>query len=249
VRGYDLIARQFVKEMLRLGLVPENSVHAALLPFDPDSLSLSWLDLAYGELSVKALTGRWPFTDFSSPSPLLDSADPAERKMVTDIYLKKTGWTDACLQFASYEERSGRMREARRTYGALIEEYPFEFYPRYKLASLERDEGENTRAIAEYRRAIALNPAYLYARIDLGLILNNAGEFDEARTHLTKAVELTEGKDLPLLRAEACYGMAALSANTGDTRKALEWVDASLRLSPSSLPAQRLRAQILAQAH
>jgi tetratricopeptide (TPR) repeat protein len=245
VRGYDMISREFVEEMLRLHVVPAGARSSTLLPFDVDSLSLPWLDLAYGEISVRALTGRWPFKDFSSPSPLLDSADAKEKKMVTDLYLKKTGWTDGCLQFASYEEQSGRPRSALRTYGALIEEYPFEFYPRYRRAALLRDAGDIPRAVAEYRRAIALNQAHVYALTDLGLILNNTGEFDEARTHLTKALELTEGKDLPLLRAQICYGLAAISANTGDIPKALENVDASLRLSPSYAPARLLRAQIL----
>jgi tetratricopeptide (TPR) repeat protein len=247
VRGYDLISRAFVEEMLRLHIVPPGAGVSTLLPFDADSLSLPWLDLAYGEISVRALTGRWPFTDFSSPSPLLDSADATEKKMVTDLYLKKTGWTDGCLQFASYEENSGRPRDALRTYGALIEEYPFEFYPRYRRAAILRDAGDITRAVAEYRRAIALNPVHVYALTDLGLILNNTGEFDEARAHLTKALELTGGKDLTLLRAQICYGLAAISANTGDIPKALESVDASLRLSPSYAPARLLRAQLLAQ--
>jgi tetratricopeptide (TPR) repeat protein len=168
--------------------------------------------------------------------------------MVTDVYLKKTGWTDACLQFASYEEKSGRTGEAIRTYGALIEEYPFEYYPRYRRAGLLRDAGDITRAVAEYRRAIALNPAYAYSLIDLGLILNNEGNFEEARVRLTKALELTGGKDLPLPRAQACYGLAAISANTGDIPKALEWLDESLRLAPSYAPARQLRAQILGRA-
>ena len=247
VRGYDLISREFVEEMLGLHLVPPGARCSALLPFDADSLSLPWLDLAYAELSVRALTGRWPFTDFSSPSPLLDSADATEKNMVTDLYLKKIGWTDACLHIASYEENSGRPRDAMRTYGALIEEYPFEFYPRYRRAALLRDAGEIHAAVAEYRRAIALNPAHVYALTDLGLILNNTGEFDEARAHLTKALDLTGGKNLPLLRAQVCYGLAAIAANTGDIPKSMEYLDASLRLSPSYAPARQLRAQILQQ--
>ncbi len=246
-RGYDLISREFVGEMLNLRAVPARTVTPALLPFDADSLSLSWLDLAYGEISVRALTGRWPFTDFSSPSPLLDSADPNERKIVTDVYMKTTGWTDACLQFAAYEQNAGRPREAFRTYSALVEEYPFEFYPRYRRAALMRDAGDMAGAAVEYRRAIALNPSYPYPLIDLGLILNNTGEFDEARARLSRALELTEGKDLPLPRAQICYGLAAVSANTGETQKALEWLERALHACPSYAPARDLRAQILGQ--
>ncbi len=247
-RGYDLIARAFVEEMVRIGAVPPGERPERLLPFDADSLDLSWLDLAYGELSVRALTGRWPFTDFSSPSPLLDSADATERGIVNDVYTKKTGWTDACLRFASYEESAGRAREALRTYGALIEEYPFEFYPRYRRAALLRDAGDIPGAVDEYRRSIALNPSYPYSLIDLGLILNNTGEFDEARARLTKALDLTEGKNLPLPRAQICYGLAAIAANTGDAPKALRWLDASVGSLPSYAPALRLRAQILSHA-
>jgi tetratricopeptide (TPR) repeat protein/lysophospholipase L1-like esterase len=243
VRGYDIISREFVRELL--AIVPPQS-NTGLLPFDAGSLDLSWLDLAYGELSVRALTGRWPFTDFTSPSPVLNSGDATERGIVNDIYVKKIGWTDACLRYAAYEENAGRVQEALRTYGALIDEYPFEFYPRYRRAALLRDAGDIPRAAAEYRRVIALNGAYPYALIDLGLLLNNAGEFDEARERLSRALQLTEGQNLPLPRAQILYGLAAISANTGDTKKALEMLGTSIRLSPSYAPAQQLRKQILA---
>ena len=80
---------------------------------------------------------------------------------------------------------------------------------------------------------------YPYALIDLGLILNNTGEFDEARARLSRALQLTEGQNLPLPRAQILYGLAAISANTGDTHNALEMLDASIRLFPSYAPAQR----------
>ena len=103
--------REGVRSTKLLRFVPPTA-GTGLLPFDADSLDLSWLDLAYGELSVRALTGRWPFSDFTSPSPLLNSGDATEKGIVTDIYTKKTAWTDACLRFALYEEKAGRVREA-----------------------------------------------------------------------------------------------------------------------------------------
>ena len=245
-RGYDLIARLFLGSMDRLGLIPRrgSAPVPALLPFDPDSLSLTWLDLAYGELSIRNLTGRWPFTGFSVRTPSIDSASASEKEVLLELYNRKLGWADACARFAQIEENGGKWNEAARTYGALIEEYPFEYYPHYRLATLYKETNDLPRAVTEYRRTLALNAAYLFARIDLGLILNNTGEFDEARVHLTRALELTEGKDLPLPRAQICYGLAAVAANSGDIPTALGWVDKSLRLSPTLLPAIRLREQL-----
>jgi len=245
VRGYDLIARMFVGEMVALGIIPGAPRDARLLPFDPDSLSLCWPDLAYGEVSVRGLTGRWPFTDFRSPTPLMDSADAAERAIALDLYAKKTGWTDACLAFAAHAAAVHRPREAERTYGALIGEFPFEFYPHYRLGGLLRDEGNLAQAAGEYRRAIALNPSHLYSRLELGLILNNTGEFDEARMHLMKALDLAgSGPQAALPRAEICYGLAALSANAGNMAQARDWIAQSIRAAPGYAPARRLAEQI-----
>ena len=245
-RGYDLIARLFLLSMDRQRLIPRggSGPGPALLPFNPDSLSLTWLDLAYGELSVRNLTGRWPFTGFTIRTPSIDSASASEREVLLGLYNRKLGWADACARFAQIEESAGRWNEAARTYGALIEEYPFEYYGHYRLAAVYKETNDLPRAAAEYRRTLSLNGTYLYARIDLGLILNNTGEFDEAQVHLTKALELTEGKDLTLPRAQVCYGLAAVAANRGDIPTALTWVDRSLRLSPSLLSAVRLKEQL-----
>jgi tetratricopeptide (TPR) repeat protein len=245
-RGYDLIARLFLGSMGRLGLIPggKSASGPVLLPFDRDSLSLTWLDLAYGELSIRNLTGRWPFTGFTVRTPAIDSASVSEKEILLELYNRKLGWAEACARFAQSEESAGKWNEAARTYGALIEEYPFEYYPHYRLATVYKETNDLPRAVTEYRRALALNDAYLSARIDLGLILNNTGEFDDARVQLTKALELTEGKDLPLPRAQICYGLAAIAANRGDIPTALAWVEKSLRFSPSLVPALRLREQL-----
>lgn len=247
VRGYDLIARLFVEEVRSLGLLPVSGSHdfPDLLPFNADSLSLCWLDLAYAEISVKGLTGRWPFTDFHAPSPALDSADAVQRRLVLDVYDKKIGWPQACLQSAEHAEHTGHVQEAMRTYGAMIEEYPFEYYPHYRLALLYKTGGESRSSEAEYRRCLELNPNYFYALIDLGLLQNNDGDFEEARRNLTSARTLTQGKDLPLVRAQIFYGLAAVSANTGDIAQAQLWITASLRAAPSYSPAIQLQRQIL----
>ncbi len=246
-RGYDLIARLFLGAVTREDLLPaaRSAPPPALLPFDPDSLTLPWLDLAYGELSIRNITGRWPFTGFTVRTPSIDSASRPENEILLELYNRRLGWADACARFGQLEENSGRWNEAERTYGAMIEEYPLEYYPHYRLAALYKERNEIPRAAAEYRRTLALNDTYLSARIDLGLILNNTGEFDEARLHLTKALDLTEGKDLPLPRAQICYGLAAVAANTGDIPAALGWLDRSLRLSPGLNPAQQLRAKLM----
>ncbi|HTY58292.1 MAG TPA: tetratricopeptide repeat protein [Bacteroidota bacterium] len=245
-RGYDAIARLFLTGMRSLGYVAAagGTPPPALLPFDRDSLNLTWLDMAYGELSVRNITGRWPFSDYTVRTPCIDSATAAEKEILLQLYNRKLGWADACARFAQLEENTGRWREAARTYGALIGEYPLEYYPHYRLAALCKEQGELDRAIAEYERTLALNPSYVFALIDLGLVLNNAGRFDDARSDLMKALALTEGKDLLLPRAQTLYGLAAVAANTGDIPGALGWVDRSLRISPSYLPAERLRAQL-----
>ncbi|MGA9119677.1 MAG: hypothetical protein WB699_09935, partial [Bacteroidota bacterium] len=78
--GYYHIADVFLKALLDRRLIPSgnpDSSFRARLPFDMDQLSISWLDLGLADLSVQALTGRWPFESFHVPTPDFDRADTA----------------------------------------------------------------------------------------------------------------------------------------------------------------------------
>jgi tetratricopeptide (TPR) repeat protein len=170
--GYYRLANAFVAEIVAGGLGPGKAQSTEPLPFDYDSLSICWLDLAYGEFSIRHLTGHWPFENYKRPTPLLDGGDDVLRKMVADVHGRKREWNEACYAMATYFWRVGRTRDALTTYEALLEEYPYGFYTNYLEGSLLNSLGRTEEALKFYRRSIASNPEYVRARLDLGLIMN-----------------------------------------------------------------------------
>jgi tetratricopeptide (TPR) repeat protein len=245
--GYYQLACAFVREILAGRYVREAPATNRLIPFDPDSLSLCWLDLAFGEYSIRHLTGNWPFENYSRQTPLLDAADSELRMMVAEVHARKRAWNEVCYSMATYFWRVGRPGDALTTYDALLEEYPYGFYTNYLKGSLLNSLGREDEAVAFYRRSIASNPKYTRAHLDLGLILVNRGEFDSAQREL-EAVEQNAGNDASEIRARANarYGLAALRANKGDLHGALGELDEALRLVPRYSDAIRMRASLIA---
>jgi tetratricopeptide (TPR) repeat protein len=245
--GYYQLASAFVREILAGKYVHSVPATDRLISFDADSLGLCWLDLAYGEYSIRHLTGNWPFENYKRETPVLDAADSILRTIVAEVHARKRAWNEACYSMATYFWRVGRSRDALTTYDALLAEYPFGFYTNYLKGSLLNSLGRVDDAVAFYRRSIASNPKYTRAHLDLGLILVNRGEFDNAQREL-EAVEQNAGNDASEVRARANahYGLAALRANRGDTHGALAELDEALRLVPGYSEAMRMRATLIA---
>jgi tetratricopeptide (TPR) repeat protein len=245
--GYYQLANAFVHEIVTGRFVRGEPATDQLIAFDADSLSLCWLDLAYGEYSVRHLTGNWPFENYKRETPLLDAADSVLKTMVAEVHARKRAWNEACYSMATYFWRVGRSGDALTTYDALLEEYPFGFYTNYLKGSLLNSVGRVDEAVAFYRRSIASNPKYTRAHLDLGLILVNRGEFVSAQAEL-EAAEQSAGNDPSevVTRANARYGLAALRANRGDLHGALTEIDAALQLVPGYSDALQMRASLIA---
>jgi tetratricopeptide (TPR) repeat protein len=243
--GYYTIASQFVGLIRALGLTGDSTWSKPLLPFDTDSLGICWLDMAYADLSIGHLTGRWPFDDYRRDPTVLASSDEPLRAVARAVYDRSMRWDDGAYRTASYFWSQGRMREARTTYQALLDEYPFNFYPNYLMGSLLNQQGEREGAIRHYRTSVASNPAFPRSRLDLGLLLVNEGKFEQAAAELTAVLALPEAAGMTDVRAVAHYGLAAAKANAGDLTTALEEVERSLSLAPGSRDALALRAHLM----
>jgi tetratricopeptide (TPR) repeat protein len=249
MEGYCDIAGMLVEAFLRTQHADSSPPGKPLLPCNADSLSIPWLDLAYGDLSIKGLTTRWPFEHYVVSLSVYPSADPALQQIARSVYTKQIGWNEGCLQTARFFAAHGEVRQAATTYEALLEDYPRAYLTRYLLAVLLRDAGRPTEAIPQYERCIRDNPAYPFARVDLGLLLVNEGMLDSARLHLRTALELGERQHAPLtLLASAHYGLAAIAANTGAFGDALREVEQALREAPTYGAARELRNQLVARS-
>ena len=242
-QGYYQIAEMFFREAVRSKLIPlASNTNLSMLPFNTDTLAICWLDQAYGDLSMKALTSRWPFEDLKmEPAVLLSSPGPL-KDLAFQVYSKKLGWSEGCIQSAAEFQRLNMFRAAATTYQAMLDEYSEGYYTHYLLGMVFKDSGDVAAAAAQYTASIKLNPKYPYARVDLGLIEINRGNFDAAQEQLKAALELSKGQESPrTLQASIYYGLAAIAANKGEYGAALANIDRSLQLSPSYMPAQSLR--------
>jgi tetratricopeptide (TPR) repeat protein len=247
-QGYYEIAKLFVQTIVTSNIIPtqhQEHITTPLLPWNTDSLRICWLDLAYGDIAMKNLTANWPFSNYPVPSAVMQSADDQLRQIALDTYMSKISWSEGCYKSAFYLQRSGNTRAAQTTFEALLEDYPYSYYAHYLLGVLHKETNSLEAAVIHYKRSIALNPDYLYSRIDLGLLEINKGMLVEATHELQTALKLTEGKTMPLEQASIYYGLSAVSANHGEITKALEYIDQSLHFNPTYHAAQILRSNLL----
>jgi tetratricopeptide (TPR) repeat protein len=242
--GYYHIAAAFTRTLVSGRLIPGDVATDTLLPFQPDSLGICWLDLAYADYSIGHLTGRWPFHEFHRVPAVLHDADATLRHIVEETHARRLRWNEACYATASYFWRVGRMRDALTTYEAMLDEYPFSYYTNYLAGSLLNTVGQPERAMEYYRRSVASNGAYERSRLDLGLLEVNAGNPDEAIRQLNQVLALTGSGGDVQVRANAYYGLAAACANRGEMDLAERNVDEALRLMPDYRDARQLRDRL-----
>jgi tetratricopeptide (TPR) repeat protein len=243
--GYYLIASHFIRMMAAHGLIPDAGRAASqrLLPFQPDSLSICFIDLAYGDRLIKNLTGHWPFRNYSVSSAVLNSADGELRDIVEKMFTNAYTKDEACYRSAAYFLRNGRLREAQTSYEAVIESYPYNYYPHYMLGNLLNRMNKPAEALKHFTIAVKSNPSYVHARVERGLTLTNFGRYDEALADFAAARQFRDASD-PSLDATIAYGMAVVYANKRDFTAALRSVDEALRIAPTYASAIQLRAGI-----
>jgi tetratricopeptide (TPR) repeat protein len=242
-KGYYTLASLFLQEITSRGLPGKTSVQT-LLPFDNDSLSLCWLDLAFGDLSITNLTSKWPFHDYHVTPLVLNSEDEQLRSVVLDVYEQRMVWDAGCYKSAALFAKQNRYREAETTYEAVLEEYPYNFYGHYLLASLLNHQGKHLAAIEHYEQSIASNPRYPFPLLDLGLINVNMGKFDEAIQRFNAALAAIPAGEERALKANIHYGLAAAYANKKDFLAAEQHINEALQIAPDYRDALMLRAQI-----
>ncbi len=241
--GYYEIAELFFREAMRRRLLPlAEGIPLTTLPFNTDTLAVCWLDQAYADLSIRALTSRWPFENLRVEPAVFPWSPDGLKEIALQVYGRRIGWSDGLIKSSAEFHRLRMFRAAATTYQAMLDEYGEGYYTRYLLGTVLKDSGDVANAAEQYAASIRLNPGYPYARVDLGLIEINRGNLDAAQDQLTTALELSRQQKTPeTLQASIYYGMAAISANRGDYSSALASLGNSLRLVPSYAPARMLK--------
>src|SRR5579872_5691969 len=113
----------------------------------------------------------------------------------------------------------------------------------YDLAYVERGLGKNTEAIADYRKALELNPDLFEAQLHLGLILAKTGDTTGAEAALKKATTLKPQSDAANNLARAWLGLAELQKKDRPA-EALLSLQEVVKLAPKNGHVYILMAQI-----
>jgi Flp pilus assembly protein TadD len=138
---------------------------------------------------------------------------------------------DAVVLFRAFEEAhaafmGGRTDEARTRFEALVADDPENPVFIGQLAELCRRTGDPDRAVALYRRAIAVAPADRDARYNLAVTLQEAGHTGEAFEALTAAIKLDPA------RPEAHNALGIALALRGDLEQARGEFSRAVELDP-----------------
>lgn len=244
--GYYEIATLFTRAIVDHHSISTRSYPpTALLPFQYDTLGIPWLDLAYGDLSMKRLTSQWPFDRYHALTYATPAADDILQQIVLQVYEGKLSLTEGCYQSGTRFQRLHRFNEALTSFEAISDDFPYNYYPYYLSGSLCKDFGMNDRALGYYVLSIQCNSEYIFSHIDIALLKINVGQFDEAIVHLQKAKDLTLHQSTsPLVTATIYYGLSAAYANKNNIPQAVAYITESLHYDPDYAAAQDLAREL-----
>jgi tetratricopeptide (TPR) repeat protein len=106
----------------------------------------------------------------------------------------------------------------------------------YRLGVILESKGDPAAALANYRRAVEMDPGIVPARVNLGILLSRQGKYEEAKRELAEAVRRDPGYD------KALYNLGLVYAETGRNDSALVMYDRALEISPGYGLARLARA-------
>lgn len=112
----------------------------------------------------------------------------------------------------------------------------------HRLGEIARRRDSADKAVEHYRRALALDPELLDARLGLATALGRLGRYGEAVQEYREALETAPN------RLDARLGEATALVLAGRFREARQRLEEGLEKTPGSVPLARTLAQILASA-
>ncbi len=134
--------------------------------------------------------------------------------------------------FAAVEHhQAGRLAEAERLYRAISSSGCSVAEVHNNLGFLLQQRGDNARALAEYRRAIAINPTDPGALTNLGNVLRDLDNVGEAEASYRRALSIRQD------HREANNNLGMMLSDRGQHSEALECYRKALAVSPSFVDA------------
>lgn len=128
---------------------------------------------------------------------------------IAAILLAAVSWAQTDPgQVAFSLEREGKLAEAEAAWSSLAKQYPQNPEPLAHMGLIEAKQEHYAEAIKLYRRAMALNPAMPGLRLNLGLALFKAGDYQQTITNLNPLLEAQpDDQRLNILMGMSQYGI------------------------------------------
>jgi len=96
-----------------------------------------------------------------------------------------------------------------------------------KLGNKYFKNGKRKKAIKLFQKALRLNPNYYPAYNNIGMVLNDIGDYSNAMAYFEQAI------DLYAFDINHLYNMAHALENVGDTKKAINYLEKTIHICPS----------------
>ncbi|MBI3549117.1 MAG: tetratricopeptide repeat protein [Elusimicrobia bacterium] len=155
---------------------------------------------------------------------------------------RRPAFTEAWLGLARAYAGLGDAARAEESFLKAESASPKDPAPRAVHAMFLAATGADARAVDKYREAVALEPAYTEAWVNLGALYRDNGKFDDARVCYERALRTAAPQDaLP----EYAYG--TMLEKKGDREGALAHYRAALARNQAFEPARRRIAGVLGQ--
>jgi tetratricopeptide (TPR) repeat protein len=249
--GYVLLSKSWRNAVMQCAPFSRNA------PADPERivndsamaerLRITPLDLEIGEMTMRSLMHRWPFTDDASSG--LTAANELQAAAIP--FMQGTyRWNEAHYALADAYAKKGMLRAAVMELEAVAAYMPQEPYPFIRSGELYALLQNDDRATMMYGKALQLKEN-LSVRVQLGIVLLKLGQYEAAMEQLNSAItanatsadRLTE-RDL----RDAQFFFAAAMVGAGKIEDAGMLVTILLRQYPDDPRLPRLMGEIEQQA-
>jgi tetratricopeptide (TPR) repeat protein len=130
-------------------------------------------------------------------------------------------------------EMYGRTTEAEPHYRHATEYAPSSFQAWYQLAGYYERAGRPELTLSAYERAVDLRPDFILGLRAFATALINSNQLDRAQAVLLRAEQIDRTD--PWVQ----YNLAVVDDGRGDTRRAVERLEAILAVNPDFTPARR----------
>lgn len=124
------------------------------------------------------------------------AADPSQPELARRVEVLRFRGAEQRLARAREAARAGRIDEALQAYTAAIAASPDSPFLYRELAAVERQKGNQDAALADYRKAVELDPGDAKSLVQIGDLLEAGGEYEAAEKAYADALAIEPGAEV-----------------------------------------------------